>query len=162
MYKTSALPLCTLLLLSCSNRHFSYVWNSNENFIYYFRLGAPEGSNRCNCSTFQKLYLIICNFLSCKCYNFRKSFWYKNLLTPDLLKDICNDMVIYVVGTGTMSQFWTRVDSGFQYLFGSWKILYTESIEWLIEDQAFLPSYDLAPPPSDTQEDWERDCIAPA
>jgi hypothetical protein len=44
-----------------------------------------------------------------------------------------------------------------------------ESIKWFIEDQAFSPSFDFAPPPTpflplpsvsstgDTQEDWERE-----
>ncbi len=44
----------------------------------------------------------------------------------------------------------------FNYLFGGKKYFTQKTIEWFIEDQAFLSSYDWAPPLSDTQEDWEE------
>ncbi len=73
-----------------------------------------------------------------------KFYLYHSLITsPQLCECVCHHTSRLWCEEGTAG----GRGGGVSHISGSWRLdLYPESMEWFIEDLAFSPSYDLAPP----------------
>jgi hypothetical protein len=72
-------------------------------------------------------------------------YLYDSLITaPQQCECVCHHTSRLWCEEGTAGG---RGGGGVSHISGSWRLdLYPESMEWFIEDLAFSPSYDLAPP----------------